>query len=186
MNRRTLVYITIAVAVVVVIVAFGLASRVPQTASQAPALAQLNVGDAAPEFQAATTQGPFDLHQSLGRPVFLEVFATWCPHCQHEVPIVNDLYAKYNNRVAFIAVNGSPKAIDETSPETQLDVYDFTQRFKVRYPVAFDPDLTVAKLYLQGGYPTIVIITKDGKIADVMSGDQTEQTLRADLDAVLR
>ena len=36
----------------------------------------------------SSNAGPFDL-ASVSTPVLLEVFATWCPHCQREVPVVN-------------------------------------------------------------------------------------------------
>jgi hypothetical protein len=47
----------------------------------------------------------------------------------------------------------------------------FTQRFGTTYPVAFDPDLLVAKGYLQGGFPTIVLISKDDKVLAIGSGE---------------
>ena len=37
----------------------------------------------APQFEVATTAGYFDLSKTR-KPVFLEIFATWCPHCQRE------------------------------------------------------------------------------------------------------
>ena len=52
---------------------------------------------------------------------------------------------------------------------------NFVQKFKVAYPIAYDPDLTVANKYLQGGYPTIVVIGRDGKIAAVRDGEISQQ-----------
>ena len=185
-KRSMLIYGTIALIVVGVVIAIGYASRVPQIASTAPTFADIKVGQAAPAFTAATTAGPFDSAKSGGKPMFLEVFATWCPHCQEEVPVINDLYAKYKGRVNFIGVSGSEYGMDSSAKESQNDVYEFTQKFKVNYPVAFDPDLSVAKKYLQGGFPTLVIVGRSGKITDVESGAQPKSLLQGKIEAALK
>jgi len=113
------------------------------------------------------------------------VFATWCPHCQREVPVVDALAKKYSGKVAFVGVTGSPYGLDESSPENQADVNTWVEKLGVGYPVAFDPDLKVANAYLQGGYPTIVVIGKDKKIHYINSGEQPPATLSKALDSVL-
>jgi thiol-disulfide isomerase/thioredoxin len=185
-NRRKLIlYGSLALIAIIAIVAVALASRVPKAASDAPTFAKLNVGDPAPPFAAATTAGPFDSTKTDGKPVLLEVFATWCPHCQHETSVLNQLYAKYGSRIDFVAVSGSAMGMDENSPETQADVVTFGQTFSVRYPIAYDSTLDVAKKYLQGGYPTIVVISKANKIASIDDGEIDPATLSKRINAVL-
>ena len=43
--------------------------------------------------------------------------------------------------------------MDGTSAASTLDVLQWARRFNVQYPVAYDPLLNVANLYLQGGFP---------------------------------
>jgi thiol-disulfide isomerase/thioredoxin len=183
-NRNVIIYATIAVLVVGAIVAVALANRVPQTAQTVNPTAALSVGQTAPEFTANTNAGAFDL-ATVSSPVFLEVFATWCPHCQHEVPIINALAKKYGGKVAFVGVTGSPYGLDESSPENQADVNTWVQQLGVSYPVAFDPDLKVANAYLQGGYPTVVVIGKDKKVHYINSGEQSPAVLSKAIDSVL-
>ena len=185
-RNRTILYITAGLIVVVLVVVVAFYSRVPKTASTAPIQSNIKVGDAAPQFNVATTNGPFDLKQTLagGKPVFLEVFATWCPHCQHEVPVIDDLYKKFGAKIAFVGVSGSPYGMDGSSPETQNDVINFQQQLGVTYPIAYDPNLDVAGKYLENGFPTIVIIDKTGKVAYLSSGeiaiaDLTKQITKA-------
>ena len=120
------------------------------------------------------------------KPVLLEVFATWCPHCQRETAVIDRLYRNYRRRVDFVAVSGSQTAMDGTSESSQLDVLDWSRRFHAEYPVAYDPLLNVANLYLQGGYPTIAIIGRGKKVAYLNSGELSYQELAAALDKVLR
>jgi thiol-disulfide isomerase/thioredoxin len=183
-SRKIIMYATIAVLVLGVVVAVALASRVPKAAQTVNGHAAISIGGTAPTFAAATTNGPFDLATATG-PVFLEVFATWCPHCQREVSVIHPLFAKYGSKVQFVAVSGSPYGLDGSSPENQADVLQFVQKLGVQYPVAFDPDLKVANAYLQGGYPTIVMIDAQKKIRFLRDGEVSPADLEAGIQALL-
>lgn len=174
-RRKIILYATIAVVVIAIVVAIGLASRtnvVPKSASEAPMNSSLKPGDTAPNFAVQTNAGRFDLAQ-VSTPVLLEVFATWCPHCQRETQVLNQLAAQDAGKIAIVAVSGSPYGIDGSTPESQTDVNAFGERFGVRYPIAFDQNLDVAHLYLQGGFPTLVVIDKNKKIQAIKSGEVT-------------
>lgn len=185
-RRRTIVYVTIGVVVLLIIVAVAVASRTPKTATEAPMYAPLKVGQDAPSFSVSSTGGPISVPVGDKKPVVLEVFATWCPHCQREAATLNGIFARYGDRIHLVAVSGSPYAMDQTNPESQGDVFAFTRRFNVRYPVAFDGDLVVAKKYLQGGYPTVVVVGRDNKIRSVRDGEIPENLLTKDIDAALK
>lgn len=186
LNRRTVIYGSIAIVVIAVIVAIGMANRgVVSNASQTVNPdTKLAVGSKAPEFSVTTNAGPFDL-ANVSTPVFLEVFATWCPHCQHEVPVIDALAKAYEGKVAFVGVSGSPYGLDGSSPENQADVNEWVQKLGVTYPVAYDPDLVVANKYLQGGYPTIVMIDSNKIVRYVNSGEIPPPDLQKALDGVL-
>jgi thiol-disulfide isomerase/thioredoxin len=177
-RRKLIIYATLAVVLIAIIVAVGLAQRnaIPKAASEAPIQSTLKVGDTAPNFSVATNAGPFDLSQ-INEPVLLEVFATWCPHCQRETATLNDLATKYGGKVAIVAVSGSPQVINGSDPESQADVNAFGQQFSVRYPLAYDPDLKVAQQYLKGGFPTLVLIDKNKKVAWIKDGEVSEPDL---------
>jgi hypothetical protein len=65
-------------------------------------------------------------------------------------------------------------------------VLDFVRRFGVRYPVAYDPLLNVADLYLQGGFPTVALIGTNKKIAYLNSGEISYGDLDAAVKKLLR
>lgn len=183
-RRKIVLYATLAVVVLAIVVGVGLASRVPKAASDAPMLSKLKAGDTAPPFSVATNAGNFDSAQ-VSTPVLLEVFATWCPHCQRETGTLNDLAAKYAGKVAIVSVSGSPQGMDSNSPESQADVNRFGAMFNVKYPLAFDADLKVAQLYLQGGFPTIVLIDKNKKVSLIKSGEVPENDLVKAIDKTI-
>jgi thiol-disulfide isomerase/thioredoxin len=183
-TRNLIIYGTLAVLAIGAIVAVALANRVPKAATTINPNVQLAVGQKAPTFAVTTNAGPFDL-ATVPTPVFLEVFATWCPHCQHEVPIVDALSKHYAGKVAFVGVTGSPYGLDGSSPENQADVDEWVQKLNVTYPVAFDADLDVANHYLQSGYPTIVVIDKNKVVRYIGSGELPPATLAKAIDGVL-
>ncbi len=189
MNQRLLAIISVIVLVVLVIGGILYVKLHPtqlQNASTAPVNAPLLAGVKAPTFTLPTTAGPFDL-AAITKPALIEIFATWCPHCQRETVVMNQLFAAYGKRVAFISIPGSPFGMDGTSPASQDDVLNFMIKFNVKYPVAeFDPNLTVAKQWLKGGYPTIAVVDRNKYIAYINSGEVPYQELAAVLDKVLR
>ena len=186
MNRRIVQIASGVVIVAIVAIAlwayhFGPGRSSVVTASQTPVVGKAQLGGRAPEFSVATNTGYFDLNATR-KPVFLEVFATWCPHCQRETKVIDRLYARYRSRVAFVAVSGSNTAMDGSSDSSELDVLDWIKKFNVQYPVAYDPLLNVANLYMQGGFPTLVIIGTNKKVAYLDDGEISY----AELDSALR
>ena len=185
MNQRQIGIASIVAVVVIVVVAVAWyalrPSRELQNASRVPIVGKAQVGQPAPEFVVATTAGLFDLRKT-NKPVFIEVFATWCPHCQRETAVIDRLWQKYRAQVDFVAVSGSETAMDGTSAASQRDVLDWAQRFHAQYPVAYDPLLNVANLYLQGGFPTLAIVDKNKNVAYLNSGEISYD----DLDAAIK
>ncbi len=184
-RRRTILFVSLGIFAVLVIAALVYGNQVSKTASDAPISAKLAVGDKAPHFVVSTTGGAFDLAQAGGKPTLLEVFATWCPHCQRETAVLNSVFAKYGSRANVVAVSGSPYDITSSGNETQADVIAFAQKFGVKYPIAFDPDLSVAKAYLQGGFPTVVLISNAGVVQAIRDGEIPQAMIDKALDTSL-
>ncbi|MFN2460319.1 MAG: TlpA family protein disulfide reductase [Candidatus Velthaea sp.] len=179
-RRKLILYVTLAVVVLGIVVAVGMASRVPKAATEVAHQAHLKIGQQAPEFAVSTTAGAFDL-ATAQTPVFLEVFATWCPHCQREVTVLNALSKQYGSRISFVGVSGSALGMDGNTPESQADVVAFAQQYGVAYPVAYDPELKVANQYMQTGFPTIVVIKKDKTISAIRDGEIPKALLEKDI-----
>src|SRR5438552_9032877 len=114
----------------------------------------------------------------------LEIFATWCPHCQRMTAVLRNIQKKFPpERLDIVSVTGSPVSAASTTdhlvPEDQADVDAFDAQYKVTWPTAFDKDLTVAKTWGFEGYPGIFIVDKKGVIVYEHSGEIDEKTLVA-------
>ena len=187
-RRQLIAYGSLALLAIVVLATIVVLNRggVSDSASQAPVISSLKVGDKAPEFNVSTTGGPFDLAvNGKAKPTLLEVFATWCPHCQREAPVISKLAEQYKGRANVVGVAGSDVGFDHVQPETQADVFAWSEKFGATYPVAFDPTLDVAHKYMSDGFPTIVLIGADGVVQSIRSGEAPPGDITTALDATL-
>jgi peroxiredoxin len=129
----------------------------------------VSVGSDAPNFTVQDIEGNNrSLSDYAGKVVVLEFMATWCPHCQAETPIYNQLYDAYvstGKGVEVIGINATPRGYDNTSPATVNDLKTFRDKHGSKYPLMFDQSLASASAYGVNSYPTVYIVDKDGKIA---------------------
>jgi cytochrome c biogenesis protein CcmG/thiol:disulfide interchange protein DsbE len=116
----------------------------------------------------ASGNGSFSLEQHRGKPVLMEVFASWCGACQHAAPMLDDIYKDAaKSDVVFVGVS-----VDDDARAAQK----VKERWPIAYPVAVD-DGSVAKAYGVSMLPTFVLIDRSGKIKRVSSGVPSRRTL---------
>ena len=143
--------------------------------SDTPAAADAALGDPAPDFSVMTLDGSgFTLSEHLeddGRPLFLNMWASWCPPCKAEMPDINAA-SESNEDVKFIGV-----AVNDDSAAST----DFAISTGITYTIGFDTDGTVADDYQVRGLPATYIISADGIILERIFGPVTE----ADIDEKL-
>jgi thiol-disulfide isomerase/thioredoxin len=65
-----------------------------------------------------------------GRPLIVNFFASWCPPCKRETPLLASFYKDANGGVVVIGVDAN----DEAGPAEQ-----FLRKAGVTYPIGFDP-----------------------------------------------
>jgi thiol-disulfide isomerase/thioredoxin len=141
------------------------------------------VGSKAIPFEIDTPLGPFTSASLAGKPYLLEIFASWCPHCQRETKVLKTLRATVPaSKLFMLSVSGSlfgeNSQLGTNVPESQAGVDAFDKEFGVTWPAYYDGNLTVARLWGLVGFPMIYVVDKHGIIRYVGSGDQDEPTLR--------
>jgi thiol-disulfide isomerase/thioredoxin len=151
-------------------------------ATSSPLPPQLTVGAQAPSFELRSGIGSFSSSELAGKPYLLEIFATWCPHCQRMTKVLRAIRGRVpESRLAMLSVTGSPYAANSTPdnlvPENQDDVNKFDSTFGVTWATFFDPDMTVVKKFGLNGFPTIFIVNKKGTIVYADSGEVSQDTL---------
>jgi peroxiredoxin len=133
----------------------------------------LKPGDLAPELEGDLDGAtvilqdldgrPLRLADLRGRPVWLTFFATWCPPCQQETPVLRDAYEAHRDEgLELIAVS-----VQETTP---ADVRAYAETYGLDYPIGFDATSAVFRTYQAYGLPTHLFIDREGVIRDVWRG----------------
>jgi thiol-disulfide isomerase/thioredoxin len=113
--------------------------------------------------------GRVDLASLRGHPVVLDFWATWCGPCQAESPIVNTIARRYEDRgLAVVGVN--------TSDEDGLAAA-YVLKKGLRFPMVYDEGNAIAKKYGVTSLPTLVVISKQGKIVAVRNGVTSDGAL---------
>jgi thiol-disulfide isomerase/thioredoxin len=91
----------------------------------------------------------------LKKNVLLVFFATWCPACRAEVPLLIKINKKYNDKIEIIAV-----AIGQ---EERI-IKKFIKKNKINYKILLDKKQKVAEDYDVRGIPLNILIDKEGVI----------------------
>jgi thiol-disulfide isomerase/thioredoxin len=183
--------IALVLATLVGIVAFALlanrATRIPVT--RAVSTNQDNRPAASPDFTLKDLEDhDVSLSQFNGKVVLVNFWATWCGPCRIEIPWLIELQEKYAAR-GFTVLG---VAMDE---EGKSAVAPFVQkeRFKVagtsqsmNYPVVLGNDATADKFGGLVGFPTSLLISRDGRVAKRVDGlvgyDEIDEAIRSQLE----
>lgn len=169
-NKLPLVWIGILAALglgLVVVYGMGFAEGIFQDEDKASQ--QAEVGKPAPDFELVNLAGePVRLSDLRGKPVLVNLWATWCAPCVLEMPNFQKYYENYPGCFEILAVS---------SGEAQDTVEKFVKDMRLTFPVVLDPQAKVYALYRFQGYPTSYIIDKDGVLRFQQIGLMDEATL---------
>lgn len=121
---------------------------------------------AAYRFTAVDTQEKqITLDNFKEKTLILNFWATWCPPCRGELPVLIDFAGKIDSRnTVIIGVNATST---EKSGEAVLD---FIRKKGINFPVIFDKDGSIAAGYGVKTLPTTVVISNEGFIIGRKSG----------------
>jgi thiol-disulfide isomerase/thioredoxin len=112
-----------------------------------------------------------------GKVVFINFWATWCPPCRAEIPILIDLENRYKDRLQIVGVS-----VDDGDP---ADVKQFAKEAGINYPIVM-ADRTIVKEY--GGVPalpTLFVVNPDGNVVQKHEGLFSNELYEAEVRLLL-
>jgi peroxiredoxin len=157
----------------------GLAAALGLAAADADAT--LAPASKAPDFTLPAIGGAnLRLQEQRGRVVMVNFWATWCGPCRVEMPHLNRLYEKYRGSgFVLLGVN-----IDEEPRKAA----DLAAKLGLRFPVLWDADKKVSRLYDLTAMPSTVLIDRDGRVRYIHRGyrDGFEDTYEKQVRELLK
>jgi thiol-disulfide isomerase/thioredoxin len=98
-----------------------------------------------------------------GKVVLINFWATWCPPCRAEMPDLIRLQREYRKEGLQIIGITYP-------PESKARVRRFASRIKVNYPIILGTPEIKGRFSPDEILPLTVVINRDGKVVEVISG----------------
>lgn len=136
---------------------------------------------AAPDFILPATDGTlFALHDLRGRPVIINLWASWCPPCRAEMPALQQVYQEYQDEGLVIL------AVNATNQDNLQDALDFASSMGLTFPILLDQNGEVSTLYQLQALPTTFFVDSQGIIQEVVvGGPMAEALLRVRAEQLL-
>jgi len=134
------------------------------------------VGDKAPPFTAGTVGGGSVSVGEGGPPATMLIFfATWCPHCQHEAPILSELESQYDGlRMVIVGID---------SEDNPNKVQKFVEKYDIESPAVYEPSL--GSEYGVSGYPTTYVLDEGNKVVGAHSGEAPREVYEGWIEEAL-
>src|SRR5579863_5504367 len=126
------------------------------------AFAAAKVGQTAPALVVQQLDGqPFDLAAEKGKVVIVNFWATWCPPCRAEMPMINEFYRRYHSQgLELIGVSAD-------SPHDRSDVAKVMQ--SLSYPAAMLDDAKTNDFGSPDELPVTYVIDRGGIVRAVFT-----------------
>ena len=132
----------------------------------------------APLFALPNTTGETVALSSLeGQVVLVNFWATWCPPCRDEMPVIQVTHEKYASRgFRVLAVN-----VQETSAQVEA----YARELGLTFPLLLDQRGDVTQTYRVQNLPRSFFLDRQGRVVRIHPGELTTDTMEKYLKELL-
>ncbi len=157
---------------------FALVAALATACVPVAALAVPRVGQPAPPFSLPAVDGkPLTLASLKGKPVYLNFYATWCPPCNEEAPVIGKLSDKYKPRGLTVV------GVDEL--ENPQKAAQFLTQHHLAYRAVVDSDGRTGKDYGAIGLPVHIFIDRAGVVKTYRVGEMNPDEIETAIKGIL-
>ena len=136
------------------------------------------LGKPAPAIALRDLDGnPVTLADYAGRPVIVNIWASWCIPCRAEFPMLVGAYGEYRDR--------GLEVLGIVHDDAAANARAFAQQQGATWPMLLDTDRVVWHDYIGVGVPQSYFIDAQGIVRDFSIGPFSESGLQAGLDKIL-
>ena len=148
------------------------ASAVPVESTTGGRIPSPQEGFQAPDFTLEGLEGDqVTLSNLAGRPVIVNLWASWCPPCRAEMPALEAVYETYmDDGLEILAVN-------MTSQDSLPQAVAFVQELGLTFPILLDRNGEAARLYQSRALPSTFFIDSEGVVYRVVIGGPMSEVL---------
>lgn len=137
--------------------------------------------DPAPDFTLKSLSGEnLKLSELRGEVVMVNFWASWCGPCRQEMPLLDQLYKRYQPMgFTILGVN-----VEEDAGVAKKVL----QELPVSFPILFDQTNKISELYQVSAMPSTFLVDRDGKLRYLHKGYQPgyEEQYQAQIRELIR
>lgn len=112
-----------------------------------------------------------------GRPVVVNIWASWCAPCRTEMPLLDEAARTYGSKAVVLGV---------ASKDDPAAARDFIDDLDISYPNVFDESGQIRVALGLTAYPTTYVFGGDGRLRARVNGGISEQRLASLIEDALR
>lgn len=106
-----------------------------------------------------------------GSPVLLDYWATWCGPCQAEAPVIDRVYRRHKERgLVVLGINVNSRGDTE-------GVVPWVRKKGLSFTILHDVDNAASAAFDVQNIPTLVLISREGKVAAIRTGVTSDEDL---------
>lgn len=138
-------------------------------------LTEATLGQPAPTFALQKIDGSPVTVSGAGKPVVINLWASWCPPCRREMPLLADVAAARTD-VVFLFVNQgeAPHTIRSYLDREKLSIGN----------ILLDQSMLVPRHYNTPGLPITLFLRSDGTLASMHVGEISREALNAKIGRI--
>jgi peroxiredoxin len=116
-----------------------------------------SISGEAPNFTLKSNSGKnIKLSELRGQVVLINFWASWCGPCRQEMPELDKLYSKYK-KLGFTILGVNVE-------EDNTEALHIIKEDKISFPILFDSENKVSKLYDVTAMPTSIVVGRNGSM----------------------
>ncbi len=137
-----------------------------------------HVGTSLGEFQLQDLSGnTVHLSDYQGKAILINAWATWCPPCKAEMPLLNQYYQSHaKDDFVILAINAG---------DSQAAAFSFANQSQLQFPVLLDPGTNLLNQLGINSFPTSILIGRNGKVSSVHVGIFTSISIETEVTPLL-
>jgi cytochrome c biogenesis protein CcmG/thiol:disulfide interchange protein DsbE len=157
------------------ILVWGMLNRQPITGLSGVTM----VDRPAPDFTLTTFEGKtISLKDLRGKPIIINFWASWCPPCRIEAPLLERTWRAYKNRgLIFLGVN---------IQDRKEDALSYMREFDITYPNGPDPTGEIAIDYGVSGLPVTFFVSRKGEVVRRWVGAIERNALMGMIEEIMK
>jgi cytochrome c biogenesis protein CcmG/thiol:disulfide interchange protein DsbE len=164
------------------------ATRVKAKGTMMKADSPAHAAPLAPDFTLKDLDGKdVSLSQYRGQVVLINFWATWCDPCYVEIPWLIEMQQKYAGKgftILGVALDEEGKSV--VAPWVAKERFNVGgQKVPMNYPILLGDDAVGDKFGGLLGYPTSILISRDGKIIKRVTGILTYDEISKAIESQL-